>query len=194
MLFDSVFAHNTIVFRTKIIKYFSFRYDPAYPYAEDYELWVRMSQHCLLANIPHILVEYRFHQDNTSNKFRNAQEATASRIRLIHRRNLGLPSTEADTILHQELRSLHFPQDIDRLLASGAWLSRLFWVAIRQCRQNPVSIVIDYSRMWYSACGRNAGFGLRTFASYIAKPYGLLGNPIYTAKLIIRCLFKHPIQ
>jgi glycosyltransferase involved in cell wall biosynthesis len=193
MLFDNVFAHNTIMFRTAIIKHFSFRYDPAYRYAEDYELWVRMSQHCLLANIPRILVKYRFHPDNTSNKFRDTQKAVASKIRLIHRRNLGLPSTENDTILHEELRSLSFPKDINRLIMAGAWLSRLFWVAVRRCRQNPFRVAMDYNRMWYSACGRNAEHGLHVFMIYITKPYGLFANPFNTAKLIIRCLIKRPI-
>lgn len=193
MLFDNVFAHNTIVFRTKILKDFSFRYDPAYRYAEDYELWVRMSRHCRVANIPHVLVIYRFHEDNTSNKFRSEQEATASRVRLIHRGNLGLPSTEYDTVLHKELRSLRFSQDMERLIAAGAWLSRLFWIAVRRCRQNLFVIVNDYNRMWYSACGRNAKYGFRVFILYITKPYGLFGNPFYTAKLIVRCLLRRPI-
>lgn len=74
-------AHPSVMIRTAVLRQHHLYYDPYYTYAQDYELWVRMSKITRLANIPEVLVKYRIHPGQVSRKFRDAQEMAANDIR-----------------------------------------------------------------------------------------------------------------
>ena len=46
----------------------------AYRYAQDYDLWVRLSFEVGVARIPEVLLQFRVHSDNASNRFAEAQQ------------------------------------------------------------------------------------------------------------------------
>lgn len=193
LIFDNVIAHNTIMFRQSIIAQHNLRYDPRFSFAEDYELWVRFSQYGRIANIPSVLVKYRFHSGNTSSRFKREQEITAVKVRRIQQTNLGLSPREEDAELHRQLFSMRFDGTPKRLTEAGAWLSKLYGVAVSRCRQRPISTFLQFNRLWYSACGKIADSGPEVFFLFIKKPYGLFGNPMYTVKLFFRCLTRTKI-
>lgn len=45
LLFETPFAHSNVVYRRDLAAHTLGGYDPAYPHAEDYDLWSRMAQH-----------------------------------------------------------------------------------------------------------------------------------------------------
>ncbi len=53
--------HPVAIIRKDILDEYSLRYDPDYPKAEDYKLWLDIAKHKKLANIPEILHRYRIH-------------------------------------------------------------------------------------------------------------------------------------
>jgi glycosyltransferase involved in cell wall biosynthesis len=187
LIFDNVMAHNTVMFRRSVLERYRLRYDPAFAHAEDYELWVRFARYSRLANLPRVLVRYRFHPSNTSSRFRQEQQVAAAKIRHIHRTNLGLQPQAGDAALHRQLFDMRFEGDLTELKAAGVWLSKLYRVGVRRCRQNPVNTFLEFNRLWYSACGRLADHGLRVFLQFLGQPFGLFGNPAYTFKLAYRC-------
>ncbi|QJD31129.1 glycosyltransferase [Methylococcus geothermalis] len=187
LIFDNVMAHNTVMFRRSVLERYRLRYDPAFAYAEDYELWVRFARYSRLANLPRVLVRYRFHPANTSSRFKTEQEATAAKVRHIHRANLGLEPQVGDALLHRQLFDMRFEGDLRQLNAAGTWLSKLYRIGVWRCRQNPVSLFVQFNRLWYSACGKLADDGLTVFLQFLRKPYGMFGNPLYTLKLAYRC-------
>ncbi|MEW6038173.1 MAG: glycosyltransferase [Pseudomonadota bacterium] len=187
LIFDNVMAHNTVMFRRSVLERYRLRYDPAFAHAEDYELWVRFARYSRLANLPRVLVRYRFHPANTSSRFRQEQQVVAAKIRHIHRTNLGLQPQAGDAALHRQLFDMRFEGDLTELKAAGVWLSKLYRVGVRRCRQNPVNTFLEFNRLWYSACGRLADHGLRVFLQFLGQPFGLFGNPAYTFKLAYRC-------
>ncbi|WP_367027404.1 glycosyltransferase [Methylococcus sp. ANG] len=187
LIFDNVMAHNTVMFRRSVLERHRLRYDPAFAYAEDYELWVRFARYSRLANLPRVLVRYRFHPANTSSRFRQEQQVAAAKIRHIHRTNLGLEPQPGDAALHRQLFDMRFEGDLPELKAAGVWLAKLYRIGVRRCRQNPVKTFLEFNRLWYSACGRLADHGLRVFLQFLRQPFGLFGNPAYTFKLAYRC-------
>ena len=61
-------AHPTVMIRKQILKEKQLSYDTSYTTAQDYELWVRMFECCLFANLPEPLVKYRTHKKQKSLK------------------------------------------------------------------------------------------------------------------------------
>lgn len=193
LLFDNAFGHSTVVFRTDLINRFDLKYDESLKAAQDYDLWVRMTPHCKVANLPITLVRYRCHNDSVSVRHADEQRRIARRVSEFHRTQLGLLPKSDDTEIHQELMSMNFPESLDKLRRAGDWLSRLLPVALFRCRQPLLSTLFNFNKLWYSACGRNAASGIIVFIIYIFKPYGFFGNPLYSTKLLYRCLSKSPI-
>lgn len=63
--FANPFIHPSVMIRHELIKNKG-QYDVNYDGAEDYEMWLRFSQHTRFANIPKVLLKYRLHQRNIS--------------------------------------------------------------------------------------------------------------------------------
>jgi hypothetical protein len=72
------FVHSTVMFRTELVRRLN-GFRPAFRAAEDYDLWLRIVEAARLANLPEILIEYRWHSENVTN--RNAiQQAFSVRL------------------------------------------------------------------------------------------------------------------
>lgn len=54
------FIHSSVMMRKSILQAVG-GYNEAYPYIQDYELWVRLAAHTRLANLPDVLHVRRFH-------------------------------------------------------------------------------------------------------------------------------------
>jgi glycosyltransferase involved in cell wall biosynthesis len=68
MLFENPLAHPSVMLRKAPVLVLTGGYDPISPYAEDYNLWVRLAEHGNVgfANIPETLLRYRVHPDSLS--------------------------------------------------------------------------------------------------------------------------------
>lgn len=65
--FRNSLNHPTLMMRMECIKKTGY-YDPLFDGAEDYDFWIRAGMHCMIANIPEFLTEYRIHNNNISIK------------------------------------------------------------------------------------------------------------------------------
>ncbi|MEM4406818.1 MAG: glycosyltransferase [Candidatus Methanomethylicaceae archaeon] len=59
LLFGTCVAHPSVIMRKQLI--LKERYNPTYRYAQDYDLWLRLSKKTKIANIPEILYMRRVH-------------------------------------------------------------------------------------------------------------------------------------
>jgi glycosyltransferase involved in cell wall biosynthesis len=59
------FVHSSMMLRADPVRRLG-GYRPALEGAEDYDLWLRLSEHALLANVPEFLIDYRRHQTSAS--------------------------------------------------------------------------------------------------------------------------------
>jgi glycosyltransferase involved in cell wall biosynthesis len=67
-------------------------YRPAFEPADDYDLWIRLSERHALANMPDVLVDYRWHGNNTTVRDRRRQALGAQIAKLAAaERRLGRP-------------------------------------------------------------------------------------------------------
>ena len=76
--FCTALRHPTVMFRRGTIPDGMLRYDPAYPCAEDFDLFRRLAESCKLIQIPEPLLAYRLHHASvTSTRFAQMNQTHA---------------------------------------------------------------------------------------------------------------------
>jgi glycosyltransferase involved in cell wall biosynthesis len=82
MLSYCALGHPTTMLRASVLAEMSLRYNESYPAAEDYELWTQIVPKGSLANLPHVLLQYREHEGQVSAQMQAAQLLHAGRCRV----------------------------------------------------------------------------------------------------------------
>jgi glycosyltransferase involved in cell wall biosynthesis len=125
MLFSCSLAHPTVMLRRDAFASRRLHYDAAFPSAEDYDLWVRAMAFMEAANLPEVLVEYRVHPDQVTQRLSHEQVETAGRIRLRQLRVAGFEVSPDEFRIHQAL-SICDPLGIDDVYRrADQWLCSL---------------------------------------------------------------------
>ena len=89
MMYQCHIVHPTIIIRKSILDTINLKFDPNFIHAEDYELFVRISENHLLANIPEVVLKYRVHSKSISNTYTETQLKNSAEIRTRIFNNLG---------------------------------------------------------------------------------------------------------
>lgn len=97
--------HSTVIMRAGLVRKLGGYREP-FRGAEDYDLWLRMSEVAAVANLPEPLIQYRWHRDNVTNRQGMRQ---AFSVRLAQR--------------CMERRRNHAPDPADALSAAPDWRS-----------------------------------------------------------------------
>jgi glycosyltransferase involved in cell wall biosynthesis len=90
------FVHSSIMARTALLRQLG-GYRPAFEMAEDYDLWLRVSEASDVANLEQPLVSYRLHGENLSRRFSLRQ---AFSVRLAQRSAAARRACEPDPADH----------------------------------------------------------------------------------------------
>jgi len=130
LLNTNTFVHSAVMFRKNAVLGLGGYFDK-YRHAEDYDLWSRLSTHFEVANIPAVLVNWRFCKESISVKNAKKQKETSEQIA---KRNIAYVIGEyPDETLYECLRALYTnttkslsPGNIDRLKHSTGKLLDCF--------------------------------------------------------------------
>jgi glycosyltransferase involved in cell wall biosynthesis len=108
LLFHSCLVHASVMLRQDVLKKHDILYDEECICAQDYELWVRLSNVTRLANLDSFLLLHRIHNSSIGVTYTNLQIKIASRIRSQQLEHLGISFSEEEADLHHRLgRSLY---------------------------------------------------------------------------------------
>ena len=155
----------------------------AYRHAEDYDLWLRLSEAGSMANLPDRLVDYRIYPDQVSSRHVVEQMRNTAIAWLAHRsRSAGLPDPtdhiatmppleELDAWFGEGAARYVRRRILDRVIYSPEALSGDGWTALRDHVRRDGA---RGSRLWRAAA-RLARAGHPLKASTIAA--GLIGVP-----------------
>lgn len=103
-VFTPSFSHPTVMIRSSVIKQHRIRYDESFVPAEDYELWIRMQNLCVMANIPEVLLEYRVSAESTSAKSFSKQRQISNQVqKKLLEEQLKIKLLRDETKLHSAL-------------------------------------------------------------------------------------------
>ena len=93
-------AHPSILIKKSELEKFHLRYDSAFQYAEDFDLYCRSSHYIEFDNYPECLVQYRIHSESVSHKFHDQQIIDAKIALYLHLRRLNFPINKSDFNVH----------------------------------------------------------------------------------------------
>jgi glycosyltransferase involved in cell wall biosynthesis len=125
LLFNSPLAHPSVMLRKDFIKKTGLKYNPDYSYAEDYEFWWRASQHFPLANIGEILIYYRFHPYQLTQKHKIKNENTAARVRKDQLNALGIKPNEEEFDIHLMVSNSEYETTKTFIQSVVRWFEKL---------------------------------------------------------------------
>jgi glycosyltransferase involved in cell wall biosynthesis len=123
LLFYDPIITSSAILRKKILAENNLLFNPAYPPAEDYDLWERMSRHCSIINIPEVLTSYRIHESQTSSARNDAYKLELEwEIQLRRLRMLGINPTEEQKAIHQIIARMEVNDNYQFLKSAEEWL------------------------------------------------------------------------
>ena len=109
-IFFSPMVHPTIFARYQY--YQKHIYDSGFDYAEDYHLWISSFDSANFANIPQVLLKYRFHARQTSTALRTQQKEVGKRIRTILLDKVGCEYNDKELELYMKIVNMSDDSDI----------------------------------------------------------------------------------
>jgi hypothetical protein len=161
-LFETALMHPSVMLRPELVRAVG-GYDPDYPTAEDYDLWVRLSERTQMANLPEPLLLHRRHATQVTSVARASGQGVrvTGRIRLRGLRRLGLEPSTAEFDLHNALGRWHFEPTAEALERTDAWLERIR-AANEAAGRFPQAVLAEVlADRWQQACqaaARRIGF------------------------------------
>ena len=100
LLFGNCFAHPAVMMRAAYFGGSGFRYDNRFNKMEDFDLWDRVSQHYAIASLPELLLKYRIHPNQVTQKLseENIKQTKALKERQLQR--FGIASEKQSASLY----------------------------------------------------------------------------------------------
>lgn len=170
LLFESVLAHPSVMIRREAFRNAGLSYDPRMLHAEDYDLWVRASQHTSLANVPEVLLRYRLHPEQVVRKQEATKRETARRIRRRQLERLGIAPTPGEEALHEAIASWDFADSREFVSSAHAWLVKLA-EANRTTGSYPCEpFQRTVAERWWAICAASTHLGLWTLTALRRSP------------------------
>ena len=125
LLFGPCMAHPTVMMRRDLILEHGLFYNPEFKQAEDYELWLRFSQHCEMANLPEPLLLYRVRGEQATTRHKSEVYRWSSLVHAQAIRLLGIEPTDEELELHSSLHESRLVKSREYLDQVESWLLKL---------------------------------------------------------------------
>lgn len=108
LLFFNQFAQSSVMMRKEFA---DLKYRKEIPLAEDYDLWVRISQKTRVINLAESLVKYRLHDDNISQTKEKELQDNVFKIYKNQLEELGIYANQDELIIHKRIGNMNFEQN-----------------------------------------------------------------------------------
>lgn len=123
LLFSNQFAQSSVMMRKE---FSDLKYREEIPLAEDYDLWVRISQKTRVINLAESLVKYRFHDDNISQTKEKELQDNVFKIYKYQLEELGIYASQDELIIHKKVGNMDFEKNNESFFEkSKSWLELL---------------------------------------------------------------------
>ena len=166
MLFDTPFAHPTVMLRRDSIEQHHLRFNGDYFPTEDFELWTRMLQHVQGANLPEVLLRYRTHGQSLTGSDWSTMDEQAVRVIQTQLAPLGINTSASELQFHRQLALGRLAMSEPLLNQAEVWLTTLMTKnqATGVYTQEAMENVLG--QVWFRACMHTAKLGFWVAARY----------------------------
>lgn len=160
LLFYCALPHPGVLIRCGFFK--NQAYNLEYQKAEDYHLWASNMMARKYANIPEVLVHYRIHQNQSSEKYSKEQAKLTSAIKKNLLNEIGLSASKVECEIHGQIL---LDKDLD-LNCAEKWFSKLLTFNEKEMvfDDNIFRELID--ELWWITVNNSSSKGLNTFFKY----------------------------
>ncbi len=171
LIFGVAHIHPTLMMRRSLMTRFGVTYDPAYTYAEDYDLYARCADRAAFANLPRVLLLYRTHPQQTGRSYADTdRRRQAGRVQRSLLEHLNLPPSDWELSLHQALSDWKIESSRRFISAVDAWLRKLESGNERTgCYPEPAFSRVLAER-WFYACNLATELGWWTWNAFWGSP------------------------
>lgn len=186
----SALGHPTVMMRKDLMIKHGLLYNEEYMHAEDYELWTRCAEYFELANIQEVLLIYRDHANQVSNRYAQIQKTHVRKVREGLLKRMEIIPSAGEQHIHDALLDYHYPGDNNFAEAATAWLEKIF-------RQNQKHKTYDtqifntwLADLWYPHVLTSPVFNRRLLKLFHRSPlrkYVHTGFPAMV-KFYLKCL------
>lgn len=165
LVFNSPILHPTVIYRKHIICKYS-GYNENIIYAQDYELWHRLSKDSkiVFANIDIPLIYYRLTDSDKPSSYKEIQKKTADTIRKEQIKMLGIIPDTKQLTLHSQISLHQNISTLPQLFAAYRWLRLL--VSSSNSSQTLKNLCWQY---WKEIC-RSSSCKYISYPLYILLP------------------------
>lgn len=194
LLFNTSLAHPTVIIRKKYLVKYNLNYNQDFKESEDYDLWTRCADFFSIANIPKILVYYRYHTESKSNKGRTELNNNSSLIRTRQLKKIGISPNDQELLLHQSLTPPDGTNRYEFINLIETWLLKIIKnnQETKYCEDKALKKVI--ASRWLLICRNNSNLGLFKIKKFISSPLfknlDIKNNFFSILKLILYSFFK----
>jgi len=192
LLFKCPLAHPTVILRKEIIDLYNIHYNQEFAFAEDYELWVKLSRITKFSNIDKILLRYRIHPNSVSTLFTQQQQKFSDAIYRLQLDALKIPLDEKKIALHQSLTAPGFEYNDDYLISINQWLIELIEANKKERIYDDGALVKVISDIWFDCCIKAKKSGVRSwqlFSSSTLSEYIAISK-IQKMEWLITCMVR----
>lgn len=138
LLFQCSLLHPTIMMRRELFTEHNLKYSKEYLHAEDYAFFVAASKITRLANLPEVLLYYRFSENQVSSQYFATQKETNFKIQTEQLINLGIQIRAKEARLHKLVTS-----ELDPACKKEA-----FWWLVQMIKSNAKKYIYDQSALF----------------------------------------------
>lgn len=184
LIFESPFAHPSIIIRTSKLMKHNLYYDPAYLHAEDFELWHRCGDHFILANLPEVLLKYRMTSSSISRSNREKQLETLRQIYEKSLTTLNINPKEGDYEIHHAISAYSFVTNDFFVKKAKQWLERLHVANFKQDKFPEPFFSEILANRWFWICYNAKNLGLWVWQACWGSPLSRYNKVSLKHKLI----------
>lgn len=166
LLFFSPLMHPTVMMRKSLMDKHNLYYREGFDHAEDYDLWERFSHYCPIMNIPEVLLLYRIHANQVTQRKIKDIGPSSSLVRRRQLAKLGIMPDDTEWRLHLSIIYAEHQTTKKYVCAAEDWLCKLMDVntSIKLYDETVFSQAIyDY---WSAVCRNATYIGLWTLKKF----------------------------
>jgi glycosyltransferase involved in cell wall biosynthesis len=190
LLLKSRIAHPSAMIRKKVLTDHHLSYDTEFTTSQDYDLWVRMSHYCKLANLPEPLLTYRYHTQSISSQKQILQKRNTKKIRLGQLAAMNIIPSTCEWKAHLEVINRVPPPTTAAFYRRYQWLLKLKRANESNLVYNSISFCQFLAREWMRAVSELQFYNLGVLRIVLKStlPFYSYMNKLLLLKVSLRCV------
>jgi len=190
LLFSCPIAHPTVMLRTDVLVNNKLKYSNDFPSSEDYHLWTEFAKVTKLANLTAVLLYYRIHGNQITQRLINEKENSKINNIINYLSYIGIVPTKEQIEIHNIVSDGKSKGDVEFLKNVNLWFVRIIKINNVHQKLDKKALETVLSLNWAKTCG-NSGLGLKVWKIFKSSYFSQKCGTLVLIKLLIKIILKH---